>query len=70
MLSEKEREELKAMAASESLREEFRTLRNNSQAIARCIGVDELAHWLTAMARLCPGEPKSRRMVQYPDARL
>jgi hypothetical protein len=55
VLSEKEKQELREMAASESLREEFRTLRKNSRAIEGRIGVDELAHWLTVMARVCPG---------------
>ena len=70
MLSEEEKQELREMAASESLREEFRTMRRNSQAIERRIGVDELAHWLTVMARVCPGARKPRRLVHYTDVRL
>jgi hypothetical protein len=70
VLSEEEKRELREMAASASLREEFRTLRKNSQAIERWIGVDELAHWLTVMARVCPGEPKRRRSIPFLDARL
>ena len=29
------------------------------------IGVDELAHWLTVMGRICPGVPKPQRFVKY-----
>lgn len=65
MLSEEEKQELREMAASENLREEFRTMRKNSQAIESVIGVDELAHWLTVMARVCPGTLKPRRSVRY-----
>ena len=45
MLSEEEKQELREMA-SESLREDFRTMRKNSRAREGHIGVDELAHWL------------------------
>jgi hypothetical protein len=65
VLSEKEKQELRDMAASESLREEFRTLRKNSQAIDARFGVDELAHWLTVMARVCPGTPRPPRSADY-----
>lgn len=70
MLSKEEKQELREMAASESLREEFRTMRKNSQAIESVIGVDELAHWLTVMARVCPGAPTPRRFVHYTDVKL
>jgi hypothetical protein len=55
LLSEEEKREMRDMAVSARLREEFRTMRRNSQAIERRIGVNELAHWSTAMARVCPG---------------
>jgi hypothetical protein len=70
MLSEEEKQELKEMAASETLREEFRTMRRNSEAIERTITVDELAHWLTVMARVCPGASKARPFVNYADMRI
>ncbi|MBI1998491.1 MAG: hypothetical protein HYS66_18720, partial [Deltaproteobacteria bacterium] len=70
MLSEEEKRELREMAASESLRREFRTMRSNSQAIDRRISVDELAHWLTVMARACPGAPKPRRFVHYTNVKI
>jgi len=50
--------------------EEFRPMRRNSEAIERAITVDELAHWLTVMARVCPGSPKPRRSVHYADMRI
>lgn len=65
MLSEREKQELREMAASPSLRDEFRALRRNSEAIGRTITVDELAHWLTVMARVCPCEPRARRPGRY-----
>jgi len=70
VLSEEEKRELREMAASESLREDFRTMRKNSHAIEGRIGVDELAHWLTVMARVCPGALKTRCFVHYTDVRI
>lgn len=35
------------MAASESLGDEFRAMRRNSEMMERTITVDELAYWLT-----------------------
>jgi hypothetical protein len=70
LLSEREVQELREMAASESLREEFRAMRRNSAVIERTITVDELAHWLTVMARLCPSASKTRCFVHYTDVRL
>ena len=70
MLSEEEKRELREMAASDSLRRDFRTMRRNSQATERRISVDELAHWLTALARVCPGVTKARRIVQYTNVKI
>ena len=70
MLSEKEKQELREMAASETLREQFRTMRRNSSAIERRIGVDELAHWLTVMARICPCDAKPRSSVHYTNVKI
>ena len=64
MLSEEEKREMKEMAASATLREEFRTLRKNSQALERRVSVDELIRWLTAMARICPGSPWPRPFMR------
>ena len=51
------------MAASETLRTEFRVLRNNSRAIEQRLSVDDLARWLTAINRICPGDPKPRKRI-------
>jgi len=65
MLSEKEKGELREMAASETLREEFRQLRRHSQQLERRVSVDELIRWLTAMARVVAKPSKPRRLVDY-----
>ena len=70
MLSDEEKRELREMAASEKLREEFRMLRRNSHAIEGRVSVDELAHWLTVMNRICPGDSKRRKFVHDADMRL
>lgn len=70
MLSEEEKQELREMAASESLREDFRTMRRNSRAMEGEIGVDELAHWLTVMGRVCPGVPKPQPFVHYTKVKI
>ena len=70
MLSDEEKRELREMAASESLRNDFRALRRNSQALERRITVEELAYWLSRMARLCPQRCKARPMVHYIDVKI
>ena len=64
MLSEEEKREMKEMAASATLREEFRTLRKNSQALERRVSVDELVRWLTAMARIYPNPLRPRPFMR------
>lgn len=63
MLSDEEKQELRDMAASDTLRSEFRVLRNNSRAIEQCLSVDDMARWLTAINRICPGDPKPRKRI-------
>jgi hypothetical protein len=70
VLSDEEKQELREMAKSEELREEFRALRRNSHAIVGPISVDELAHWLSVMARVCPGDQKPRRIISYAKAKF
>ena len=70
MLSEEEKQELREMAASASLREDFRIMRRNSRAMEGNIGVDELAHWLTVMGRICPGAQKPQRFVHYTKVKI
>ena len=65
MLTEEERTELREMAASETLREEFRALRRSSQQLERRVSVDEFIRWLTAMARVLPKPSMPRRFIEY-----
>lgn len=70
MLSEEEKQDLREMAASERLREEFRIMRKNSRAVEGAIGVDELARWLTVMGSICPVASKPRRFVHYANVKI
>ena len=70
MLSEREKLELREMAASETLREEFRALRRYSQQLEERVSVDEFIRWLTAMMRVLPKPAKARRFVEYKNAKL
>ena len=70
MLSDEEKQELREMAASDKLREEFRTLRRNSRMMEGRVSVDELAHWLTVMVRMCPGDQKPRRIIPYANVKF
>jgi hypothetical protein len=70
MLSEEEKREIREMAGSVTLREEFRTLRQNSLTREGNISVDDLMRWLTAMAQICPQPGKSRPFVHYTHAKI
>jgi len=70
VLTEDEKRELREMAGSASLKEEFRALRRNSQAIEGRLSVDQLIQWLSAMARACPVAAKPRTFVDYPNVKL
>jgi hypothetical protein len=70
MLSEHDKIELREMAASAALREEFRTLRRNSQQLERRMTVDELMRWLSAMAWVLPKPAKPRRFVEYKNVKF
>lgn len=66
MLSEEERKEMKAMAASASIREEFEQLR----AASRCppgqpMDVDQLLDFLTTISRLSTQPLPPRPFVPY-----
>lgn len=63
MLSEQEKHELREMGESATLREEFRIMQRNSRQRAQQIGVDDLARWLTAINRICPGDTKPRKFI-------
>jgi hypothetical protein len=70
VLTEAEKQELREMAASMTLREEFQTLRRNSQTREINISVDDLMQWLTAMAQICPRSPRSRPFIHYTHAKI
>lgn len=70
MLSEQEKQELKAMAASDQLRREFQWLSESSRALEASLSPDDFVRFLSLMARLCPTPPPARPFVPYTNARL
>jgi len=70
MLSEQEKLELREMAKSATLREEFRALSRYSQQLERRITVDEFMCWLTAMSRVLPTPAEPRRFVEYKNVKF
>ena len=71
MLSEEEKEEMKAMAGQQTIREEFRQLRRASYAENKDSSrVDRLLSFLTAMARLSPVQAERRPFVRYTVVRI
>ena len=70
MLSEQEKREMKEMAASAVIREEFELLRKASQFDPNTpMDLDGLVDWLSTMNRCFP-PPPPREPLDYPDARL
>ena len=69
MLSDKEKQELREMAGSQTLRDEFRLLRRLSLA-HRPVDVDSFIQFLTTMARLHPNSSPLRAFVEYTSVRL
>lgn len=70
MLTEEEKAELREMAASATLREDFRALRKNSRAGKTDISADELIAWLSAMAVVCPKPVAPRPFVRYTHVKI
>ena len=70
MLTDEEKQELKELAGSAAIREEFRLLRRNSMALQRRVDVDTFISFLTAMARLNPNPPAPRAFVRYKQVKL
>jgi hypothetical protein len=70
MLTEEEKQELREMGSSMTLREEFRTLRRNSRSGEGNISVDDLMQWLTAMAQIGPQPRTPRPFVRYTHAKI
>jgi hypothetical protein len=69
VLTEKEKQELREMAASAAIRDEFRLLRRNSRAVER-IDIDAFIDFLNATDRLSPVPPRRRTFVHYPSVKL
>ncbi len=70
MLTDEEKQELKELAGSAAIREEFRLLRRNSTALQQHVDVDTFISFLTAMARLNPNPPAPRAFVPYKQVKI
>ncbi|TAK09618.1 hypothetical protein EPO44_01060 [bacterium] len=70
MLTEEEKQELKELAGSAAIRDEFRLLRRNSMALQQRVDVDKFISFLTAMARLNPNPPTPRAFVPYKQVKI
>ena len=70
MLTDEEKQELKELAGSAAIRDEFRLLRRNSMALQRRVDVDTFISFLTAMARLNPKPAAPRAFVSYKQVKL
>ncbi len=69
MLTEEEKQELKQLASSTAIRDEFRLLRKNSLAL-QPVDVDQLLRFLTAMSRLSPTPAAPRAFVPYTQVKI
>ena len=70
MLTDEEKQELKELAGSAAIRDEFRLLRRNSLALQQRVDVDKFISFLTAMSRLNPSPPAPRAFVPYKQVKL
>ncbi len=71
MLSEEEKQELRAMASSSAIRDEFRQLRKSSYPDPeRPVDIDQLLSFLTAMSRLSSVPAQPRAFVPYTNVRI
>ena len=68
MLSEEEKQELREMAGSASIRDEFRLLRKIS--LDHPVDIDRYIQFLTAMSRLRPELTPPRSFVEFKNVRL
>jgi hypothetical protein len=68
VLSEEEKQEMKEMAASAAIRDEFRMLKRLSAD--RPVNIDRYIRFLTAMSRLRPELSTSRIFVEYRNVKL
>ena len=67
MLSEKEKHEMRKLAASATVRDEFRLLRRLAH---RPVDVDRYIQFLAAMSRLNPNPVLPRAFVEYKNVKL
>ncbi len=70
MLTDEEKKELKELAGSAVIRDEFRLLRKNSMAIQQRVDVDKFISFLTAMSRLNPRPVAPRPFVPYKQVKI
>ena len=70
MLTDEEKQDLKELAGSAAVRDEFRLLRRNSMALQRRVDVDKFISFLTAMARLNPKPVAPRAFVAYKQVKI
>ena len=70
MLTKEEKKELKELAGSAAIREEFRLLRRNSTALQQSVDVDKFISFLTAMSRLNPNPAAPRAFVPYKQVKI
>jgi hypothetical protein len=68
-LSEEEKRELREVAASTEIRNEFRVLREQSLQ-HRSFDLDEFIRFLTVASRLSPGTRRLRRFIHYTNVKL
>jgi hypothetical protein len=69
VLSDKEKQDLRDLAGSQTVRDEFRLLRRLSLA-HRPVDIDSFIQFLTTMARLHPKPPPPRAFVEYTSVKL
>ena len=70
VLTENEKRELREMAESASLKEEFRAMRRNSRAVEDRMTIDDWIRWLTAMGRAFPAPAKPRPVSPYTNVKI
>jgi hypothetical protein len=70
VLSEEEKAEMREMAASITVRDEFRLMRNLSRERQRRLSLDAYIRFLTAMSRLRPGVASPRPFIEYTNVKL
>ena len=71
VLSEEEKQELKSMASSSVIRDEFRQLRKSSYSDPeKPVDIDQLLSFLTTMSRLSSVPAQPRAFVPYANVRI